>query len=233
MTAHRRLGFGLSIAGAVAAAGVALAAATPAAQADTVELPDIPDLSGNIFDQESLGGPPFFDGIAFEQNGTYTNLLGLVVNSVGQPAPLDYDSYGFPGTTSLIDPVGGIPTGAAPLQITEINDPNYFAPGGIGPNGDVLGSTFGEISTTSGLYNFYEDTPFFSNTATSATDNYNDTFVYDPTGNPVTDLSGIEFGIQYLDLPDAAVPVDEINLLGSGGEILLSIPVTGDLFTLF
>lgn len=54
-------------------------------------------------------------------------------------------------------------------------------------------------------------------------------FAYDPTGFPLGSLSGIEFGIQYLDLPFAATPVDEVNLLGAGGEILMSIPVTGDL----
>jgi hypothetical protein len=40
-----------------------------------------------------------------------------------------------------------------------------------------------------------------------------------------------EFGIQYLDLPFAATPVDEINLLGPGGEILFALPVTGDVFS--
>lgn len=55
--------------------------------------------------------------------------------------------------------------------------------------------------------------------------------MYDPSGSPLTDLSGIEFGIQYLDLPDAATPVDAVNFLGSGGEILFYLPVIGDLLT--
>jgi hypothetical protein len=42
-----------------------------------------------------------------------------------------------------------------------------------------------------------------------------------------------EFGYQYLDLPDATTPVDEINVFGSGGDILFSIPVTGDLQSSF
>jgi hypothetical protein len=51
-------------------------------------------------------------------------------------------------------------------------------------------------------------------------------------------LSGVEFGIQYIDMPDAfangaLTPIDEINVLGAGGEILFSIPVTGDLASLF
>jgi hypothetical protein len=56
---------------------------------------------------------------------------------------------------------------------------------------------------------------------------------FDPTGDPLASLAGVEFGIQYLDLPDAATPIDAINFLGSGGEILFSIPVTGDLASLF
>jgi hypothetical protein len=43
----------------------------------------------------------------------------------------------------------------------------------------------------------------------------------------------MEFGMQYIDLPDAATPVDEINILGENADILLSIPVTGDLLSLF
>jgi hypothetical protein len=61
--------------------------------------------------------------------------------------------------------------------------------------------------------------------------NYDDAVVFDPTGLPLFgDTSGIEFGIQYLDLPSAWTPVDEINFLGQAGEILFSLPVTGDLF---
>ena len=97
-------------------------------------------------------------------------------------------------------------------------------------DGTAEGSTFSQIFTTSGLVNFYEDTPFYATGASDATQNINDAFVFDPTGSPLTDLSGIEFGIQYLDLPDATSgPIDAINFLGSGGEILFSIPVTGDL----
>lgn len=65
----------------------------------------------------------------------------------------------------------------------------------------------------------------------SETENISATLLFDPTGNPVADLSSIEFGIQYLDMPDAATPVDAINVFGSGGEILFSIPVTGDLLS--
>jgi hypothetical protein len=82
--------------------------------------------------------------------------------------------------------------------------------------------------TTSGPYNFFEDTPFQATGAADETPNINDVFAYDPSGSPLTDLSGIEFGMQYLDLPDArSGPIDAINFLGSGGEILFSVPVTG------
>lgn len=102
-------------------------------------------------------------------------------------------------------------------------------------NGYVDGSTFGFADTSSGLYNLYEDTPFYNTTVPPAVEsnNVSDTFLYDPTGNPLGSLSGIDFGVQYLDLPDATAPVDEVNILGSGGDILLSIPVTGDLLSLF
>jgi hypothetical protein len=57
---------------------------------------------------------------------------------------------------------------------------------------------------------------------------------FDPTGVPLADLSGIEFGVQNLDLPGVfSGPIDELNFLGSGGEILFSLPVTGDLLSLF
>jgi hypothetical protein len=100
--------------------------------------------------------------------------------------------------------------------------------------GTVGGSTFSGLITTAGFYNFYEDTPFIATGASSEVDNINDVWAFDPTGVPLGGLSGIEFGIQYLDLPDAASgPVDELNFLGSGGEILFSLPVTGDLLSLF
>ena len=37
--------------------------------------------------------------------------------------------------------------------------------------------------------------------------------------------------ICYMDLPNAVTPVDAVNFLGSGGEVLYSLPVTGDLLT--
>jgi hypothetical protein len=101
-------------------------------------------------------------------------------------------------------------------------------------DGSIEGSTFSDLSTPAGFYNFYEDTPFIATGASSATDNINDVWAFDPTGSPLQDVSGIEFGIQHLDLPDAfSGPVDELNFLGSGGEILFSLPVTGDLLSLF
>ncbi|MBV8862596.1 MAG: hypothetical protein JO259_12135, partial [Mycobacterium sp.] len=83
-----------------------------------------------------------------------------------------------------------------------------------------------------GFFDLYEETPF-QPLGSIPVANINDALVYDPSGLYSFTESGVEFGIQYLYLPDAATPVDEINLLGSGGEILTSIPVTGDLFSLF
>jgi hypothetical protein len=84
-----------------------------------------------------------------------------------------------------------------------------------------------EVDTTSGFTLDYEDTPFEAANTTEPVQNIDYLLTYAPAS------SGIEFGIQYLDLPDAATPVDEINLLGAGGEILFSLPVTGDLLSLF
>jgi hypothetical protein len=221
----RRIKAGLTLVGAAAAAVLALAGASPSANADTVELPDFPTTSGDQMSPESLGIPLLFGGEAYEQNGSYTDLLGTDVDTAGIQSPngpLEINDYEFP----------------APHPSLEVVD--YVTPGvvasvsGGGFDGDIGGSTFSALITPAGFYNFYEDTPFVDTGASSATDNINDVWAFDPTGIPLADPSGIEFGIQYLDLPDAfSGPVDELNFLGSGGEILFSLPVTGDLLSLF
>jgi hypothetical protein len=95
----------------------------------------------------------------------------------------------------------------------------------------VGGSTYSELaipvgSLSTGFANIYENTPFYPSSATGATDNVSDTFGYFSGATP-------EFGVQYVDLPDAATPVDELNFFGSGGDILFFIPVIGDLLTMF
>jgi hypothetical protein len=217
----RRIRACLTLAGAAAAGVLALTATSPAANADTVDLPDLPSLTGEPINPESLGVAPLFTALAEQYNGSYTDSLGVSVNTTAPftPEPLQVDAYGFNGIN--------------PTFIAEtITDPNGGVAGieGGSVDGTAEGSTFSQIFTTSGLVNFYEDTPFYATGASDATQNINDAFVFDPTGSPLTDLSGIEFGIQYLDLPDATSgPIDAINFLGSGGEILFSIPVTGDL----
>jgi len=54
----------LTLAGAAAAGVLALAATSPAAQADTVDLPDVPTFSGETKDSESVGIAPLFGGEA-------------------------------------------------------------------------------------------------------------------------------------------------------------------------
>jgi len=222
----RRIKLGLTLVGAAAATVLTLAAA-PASTADPsiVVLPDFPSTTGDRIAPENLSVLPIFAGEAYEQNGHYTDSLGVPVDTAGLQSPngpLEINDYEFPGTQPSLEAV------------------DYASPGGVASisggatDGAVFGSNFSAIITGSGFYNLYEDTPFEPTGADSLVDNINDVWLYDPTGLPFADLSGVEFGIQYLDLPDAASgPVDAINVLGSGGEILFSIPVTGDLLSLF
>jgi hypothetical protein len=136
--------------------------------------------------------------------------------------PLLADDYEFPGVSPQS------------VELLQFSNPGFaYGIDGNGLDGSVDGSTFSVVATNSGLYNFFEETPYFANATDTTTDSINDVFAYDPTGIPLGSLSGVEFGIQYLDLPFAATPVDEVNLLGAGGEILFSLPVTGDLLSLF
>lgn len=217
----RRVKAGLTLVGAAAAGVLALILTSPAAIADTADLPVFPVADvGSATGFESLGVPPLFAGQAFEFSGTYTDLVGVHMDSTDSGRFLTEDSYGFPGNGSPFS-----------IEGLEITDPQEFTSIQEGSFDAVDGDTFGEISTNTGLYNLFQETPFFTQTASSL--DLNDTFVYDPTGNPLADPSGIDFGIQYLDLPDVATPVDEVNILGPGAEILFSLPVTGDLLSLF
>jgi hypothetical protein len=221
----RRIKAGLTLVGAAAGAVLVLAAGSPSANADTVELPDFPTTSGDQISPETLGIPLLFGGEAYEQNGSYTDSLGVGVDTAGLQSlngPLEINDYEFPAPTPSLEVVDYV----TPGEVASVS--------GGAVDGNVVGSTFSGLITTGGFYNFYEDTPFIATGASSATDNINDVWAFDPTGIPLGDLSGIEFGIQYIDLPDAASgPVDAVNFLGSGGEILFSLPVTGDLLSLF
>jgi hypothetical protein len=216
---------GLTLVGA--ATVLALAAGSPSANADpdTVVLPDFPTTTGEQISPETLGIPLLFGGEAYEQNGSYTDSLGLDYDSAGIQSingPLEINDYEFPALNPSVEVVDYVTPGAA------------GSVDGATIDGTVLGSTFSALITPGGLYNFYEDTPFFATGGTETTDNINDVWAFDPTGVPLADPSGIEFGVQYLDLPDAfSGPVDELNFLGAGGEILFSLPVTGDLLSLF
>jgi hypothetical protein len=213
-TSQRRIGVGLALAGAAAAAALALTATSPAAKADTVDVPDVPDETGIETGQEYFGLTPLFQGDSFEGNGNFTDLLGYNVDTTSPgDLPLDWDSYAVPDDVN------------PSFQTIGVTNPNVDA---VTTDGTVGGSTFGEFalpigSATSGLVDIYEETPFYANLGTGATDNVSETWEF------VTQSTTVDFGVQYLDLPDAATPVDEINVFGSGGDILFSIPVTGDL----
>jgi len=202
------------VAGAAVAATLALTATSPAANADNVDFPFTPTATGPETDLETFGVQPLFYGNAYEQNGTYVDLLGDDVNTGTSPFPLSVDNYGAPSIDPSIYGVG----------YTDANG-TFVA---VQPGGEVGGSSFASIVDTNAItntewVNLYEDTPFYP-TGGAETDNVNDTLLFE--GN-----SSIYFGIQYVDLPDAATPVDELNFFGSSGDILFSIPVAGDLLS--
>lgn len=217
----RRIKTGLTLVGAAAGVVLALAAA-PSATADTVDMPDFPIVTDEVTSTSS-GIPLLFNEIQSTQYATYTDLLG------------DHVAETAPGASN--------PLGSDPLNVTYIFVPNETSPtfvaiGDVDPNfgvaslnnGDVSGSSFSVIgSGGSGFYNLYEDTPF-EPSGGGTTQNIDDVFAFFPT-HLSDSASDIAFGIQYLDLPNAANPVDEINFLGQAGEILFSIPVTGDLLS--
>jgi hypothetical protein len=101
-SAQRPIGVGLAaMAGAVAAAALTLTATRPAANADTIELPVLPSPTGSATGQENLGIAPLFTGGAFEQNGSFTDLLGYHVDTTAaEYLPLDWDRYDVPNSSS-------------------------------------------------------------------------------------------------------------------------------------
>jgi hypothetical protein len=222
-SSQRRRGLtGLTlVAGATAVAGFAMLASAPAAQADDAALPELPDVFSATANG-AIGFPPLWDGQTYSGEASYTDLLGDSVGTDPNLEPEIYDVY----TTAPGAFDGGLPLGT--LTETEYLDTSDDVASLA--NGQVGGSTFDVVTTASGWQNYYELTPFYATNAAASTENIDDTLVYAPDGLGAND-AGIDFGIQYMDLPDAATPVDEINLLGSGGEILLSIPVTGDLLS--
>jgi hypothetical protein len=197
---------GLTLAGAAMAVTFGLAAATPSANADPLIVPYFPTLTGDEIDPQENGIAPFFTEQAYESQGSYTSLLGTNVDTTTDDYnenPLQIDTYDFLGTHILQSNDPGL--------ANDFNDNQEF------------GSTFQIASTNWGLSLDYEDTPFEAANTAEPVQNIDYLLTYAP---PAAEVA---FGIQYLDLPDAATPVDEINLLGAGGEILFSIPVTGDL----
>jgi hypothetical protein len=212
----RRAKAGLTLVGAAAAGVLALILTSPAAIADTAELPEIPLPTGPETVEGSFGLPPLFTGQSLEGNASYTDLLGVQISSA---TPLQFDTWEFPGAFNPSISAESV-TGDVDAVLAPFN------------GGDVGGDTSSYIEMNPGLFNLYEVTPFLAADGAHVL-NYDDTFVFDPTGIPLFgDTSGIEFGIQYLDLPSALTPVDELNFLGAGGEVLFSIPITGDLFAM-
>jgi hypothetical protein len=213
----RRVKAALTLVGAAAAGVLALILTSPAAIADTVDLPEIPLPTGPETVEGSFGLPPLFMGQSLEANASYTDLLGVQISSA---TPLQFDTWEFPGAFNPSISAESV-TGDVDAVLAPFN------------GGDVGGDTSSYIEMNPGLFNLYEVTPFLAADGAHVL-NYDDAVVFDPTGIPLFgETSGIEFGIQYLDLPSALTPVDELNFLGSGGEILFSLPVTGDLLSLF
>jgi len=137
-SAQGRIGVGLAlVAGAAVAAALALTATSPAAKADTVDLPDFPVGTGPGTDQVQLGIQPLFSETTFDQQGTYTDLLGVAVNTNNLTSPLQYVSYAYPATNPSFAAEG-------------ITDPNTVV--ATLPDGLAGGSTFGATATTGGWY---------------------------------------------------------------------------------
>jgi hypothetical protein len=206
MSVQQRITVGLTLAGAAATVTFVLMAATPSANADPLVVPNFPTLTGEEIDPQENGIAPFFTEQAYESQGSYISLLGTHVDTTTDDYnenPLQIDTYDFLGT-----------------HIIQSNDPGLANDVN---NNQEFGSTFQEVTTNSGFSLDYEDTPFEVANSDEPVQNIDYLLTWAP---PAAETA---FGIQYLDLPDASTPVDEINLLGAGGEILLSIPVTGDL----
>jgi hypothetical protein len=211
-----RIKTGLIFIGA-AAAIVALAAGSPSANADTVDLPDFP-IETSVVGSTANTIPLLFTEATQTEYATYTDLLGdhVAETAAGNNQPLTLTDIFVPNETN--------PTFVAAGEV----DPNFDV--ATLSNADVSGSTFGVIGFGSNLFNLYEDTPYEAFGGGGLTQNIDDVFAFFPKGLSDS-ASDIAFGIQYLDLPNAANPVDEINFLGQAGEILFSIPVTGDLLS--
>jgi hypothetical protein len=206
----------LLLAGAAAAATFGLIGIDPTANADTAIIPVLPSVT--IDDVQTptgaFGIPPFYDGYTYEQDATYWSLLGHVDTSVHPP-----------------EPVWNVITFGPDFESTEFKDFGTNL-GALANGGVVEGSTFDHIATGPlGFDNYFEVTPVVQLDGT-ITDNISDAFVYDPGGLGFNG-DGIVSGIQLLDVPSLTTPVDELNFLGEGGTILLSVPLGGlDLFNL-
>jgi hypothetical protein len=126
----------LRLAGAAAAGVLALTVTSPAAVADTVDLPDVPTFSGETMDSESHDIAPFFGGEAYQVNSTFTDLFGESIDTTASyydGGPLQVDEYTFPG----INP------STVALQVT---DPGGgYGIEGRGLDGSVESSTFSAI----------------------------------------------------------------------------------------
>ncbi len=113
-------------------------------------LPDLPELGGNPVDSESLGVAPFFAEFAEQSKGAYTDSLGdSVTTATANSQLLQVSSYEF----NSVNPS---------LFVENVSDPNLNIASidGASVIGTVEGSQFSLISTTSGLNNIFEDTPF-------------------------------------------------------------------------
>jgi hypothetical protein len=206
----------LLLAAAAAAAMCGLIGIDPAANADTAVIPVLPTVT--IDDPQTptgtFGIPPFYDGYTYEQDATYFGLLGPVDTSLHPP-----------------EPVWDVITVGPFFQSTEFKD--FETHLGLLANGGIIeGSTFDHISTGPlGFDNYFEVTPVVQLDGT-ITNNISDAWVFDPGGLGFNG-DGIISGVQLLDVPSLTTPVDELNFLGEGGTILLSVPLGGlDFFNL-
>jgi hypothetical protein len=205
------------VAGAAAAASLAMLAAAPSAYADQAEVPSLPFTTSDYPITGSFGIPPLFSVETYDSSGGYTDLLGDTVTNTSPSLPLAFGDI-------TVDPLAPVPT-----IFAQMTDPNEDVAYLSAPQyGQVEGSTWDDSFGSSGFTQLYEVTPVEG--LSGITNNVDYISAYAPNGLG-SGGDGMEFGIQYIDLPDATTPVDEINILGENAEILFSIPVTGDLLS--
>lgn len=152
----------------VAGAALGLVGIDPTANADKAIIPVMPDVTHVTIDHGqtptgSFGIPPFYDGYSYEQDATYTDVLGTPVDTSLGPH----------------EPVWNTVTVGPYFESTESKD-FYPTIAGVASRRVSDGSTFDHIATGPLGFDFAL-TPVVELDGT-ITNNINDAWVFDPGG---------------------------------------------------